>query len=92
MEYIPKNNSFISCKEFGPEINEKEIEAIIPKSEKGSWHFVVTDLVGKTIVEQQAPANTRNLDLNIKATAGVYLITITNTATNKKMVQKVVVL
>lgn len=68
------------------------VHLIIPTSEKGNWVVTVTNLLGKKILQQSTNCSTRNVDINIQSGAGVYFLTLTNTATKKQTVQKIVVL
>ncbi len=67
------------------------VHILIPSDEKAIWTITVQDVLGKVISTQKTTALTKTMDVQVSNQRGIYFITLTNTKTNKRFVEKIVV-
>jgi Secretion system C-terminal sorting domain len=81
-------NSLVS---IYPNPTKGAIKILIPSAEKGIWNIAIMDAVGKTLLQKTTSSNTQSIVMEVSKYTGIYFVVLTNTTTNKKIVEKVIV-
>jgi len=63
----------------------------LPNNINGNWKVIISNIMGKTILEKFVGSNENKFPLSINGSSGVYLIKLINSSTGYQEVQKVII-
>lgn len=88
-QFIIYNSSFNIT--VYPNPTKGMVHIYIPIAEKGVWNIAVQDVMGKVIKTEKTAALTKTYNMIVSQQSGVYFVSLTNSATGKRIVEKVIV-